>query len=470
VIIASVEALKRGQFKATAIKVELEAQFNRLSDGCGDCDEGRVECNNCYGSGDFECDTCDGHGTNEVEHLGVTREVECSDCEGHGRYDCDDCDGGYYDCDNCDGGSTEWNDERVCQNWILRQLEPLGLSREVDGNFKVAGALKFAWFYNDHSVDSELTFTLSLENPENIFLLPNIIQVFKDFGAEIGNEFDVSGAGMHMALLNDENCLYPTSSTSEHRKRFHNFQRSMGLLLPALFFLGSSNENTRGLRYRQPQVASADDDRDYKYSAINYTRGAIEFRIFDTCYDKPDTILDNVVVMSNAMKYWTSIHKPTGLSKIAPRVHFGNDNNDKLDRFYKTVQHIDLLNKGLKMLKPSYYTVSQVKQQRNFHVTKTTVKNSVQRRRKEAVIEYKEYEQRFGWSILIKKHSYLANSLERNAGNHAVGDPLVLAEAERLAEERLQEYVKEKQSVDNYINQRITDFERNNRGQFLLES
>ena len=57
---------------------------------------GKVECDECSGSGDVDCDECDGKGEVDGE--------SCSDCSGKGKVDCSDCDGdGEVDCPECDG-------------------------------------------------------------------------------------------------------------------------------------------------------------------------------------------------------------------------------------------------------------------------------------------------------------------------------------------------------------------------------
>lgn len=63
---------------------------------------GKVECDECSGSGDVDCDECDGKGEVDGE--------SCSDCSGKGKVSCSDCDGdGEMDCPECDGDG-----EREC--------------------------------------------------------------------------------------------------------------------------------------------------------------------------------------------------------------------------------------------------------------------------------------------------------------------------------------------------------------------
>lgn len=479
VIVREIERLKNSEFKATAIKVEFEAQLGRQDerdDECSWCDEGEVECSECSGAGNRYCHNCDGSGTVEVDEL----EQECDVCEGQGEYECEDCEGsGLYTCGECDGNweggsGDDFGSTNYCHDYLLGKLVDLGLARAtVDGDdhypyaseYRPTGALIFSKFYFDGSVDSEWTLTLSLENPETVLLLPKLVETFVDLGNAVGNGIGVSGAGMHMALLNSTDCRYPVGASSEDIRRFDNFQKSMGLLLPALYFLASSNEKSRGLNYRRPQIGF-----DTHRSAIDYRGGAVEFRVFDTCYDNPENILDNVVVMAKAMKFWTLKYTKNNLSKITSQTQFGVDNSDKLDRLYQTTTHIDLLNGGLNILKPDYYTIRQLKEQRQFKTNKRTINGQINRIRKEASTSYKEYINRCDWiqreRLLQETRRLILNFID-TPESMAVNIEAKIKEFEAMADSKVKS-LDIRLAPDSYVAEEIRKFTTRNIGDYTL--
>jgi len=361
----------------------------------------------------------------------------------------------------------DW-DEDQCYDYMMENLELLGLT---DG-FNWCGALKYAQFYNDGSVDSEFTFTLSLKDPKTVFLLPRIIEVWNDLCNECGdgNSQMVAGAGMHMALMNDPKCYYPGRISEADSKRFVNFKKSMTLMLPALYFLATHNHISRRLSCRMPiiKTSNAEHGSD-KHNAITYKGGALEFRVFDTCYDQPMAILDNIVVMANSMKYWTNRYKDPGLSKIADHIRFGHDGSRELERFYCTVAQIDLLNAGLELLKPSYKTITQLKAERNFTVDRHKIANAEREIVETARLEYGEYEERFMWRLELDNYYRLADYMQsehdkdRKAGMYTI---------KRRANERLQaempKYMSRKKNLDQYIEDKIRNFNGRNIGDFEL--
>lgn len=479
VIIQKIEQLKQGEFKATGLKIELEAHFDRGRGGrCGDCDDGRRECNECDGNyEDYStCDECDGSGTRSAYtrmNGEIIPEHECEDCGGSGEVNCTYCDEGWYDCGDCSGDDSEWGDDKKCNTYMMKRLAELGLAEylpdadsiQLSHHFATKwhpiAPLMYSEFYRDGSVDSENTLTLSLEDPAKVVdLLPKIIQIWNDLGDEIGNGVNLARAGMHMALLNDANCVYPSDNRVGDDQRFKNFSKSMSLLLPALFFLGSGDDKSRELRFRQPRVAySYGDWSDNKYSAVYYNGGAVEFRVFNTCYDNPEVIFDNLVVMANCMRYWTSKYKPSGLSKITARTTFGNDNGDKLDRFYVTAQHIDLLNAGLAKLKPAYYSIREVKKQRSFGVNKRWLHKKERDDRAVMEKEYVQYEKRFTWDMLIRKNRWTADYLEEFTYNTQVPEveqmQEIMANVNAKVKEREERQLEGKYTRTKYVEDKL---------------
>lgn len=482
VVVQAIQTMKEGQYKLTGIKIELEAQMNRGNSDrntCYECD-GDWEGESCYSCDDgwTGCSYCD-----DGEVIENDEPVTCGNCEGSGRVLCDDCDGDGYlaNCEYCDEGYTEGDETSFgsttyCQQWILERLAPLGLAEKDDNDeYKPKHPLVYARFYNDGSVDSELTYTLSLDDPKNVLLLPAISDVFKELADEIGEGMDVSGAGMHITLIKDSNCEYPSKESQEGtRDRLDNFYKNMQMLIPALYFLGTSDDKTRGLRYRAPKISTGQDMFDNgKYSAIVYRGRSLEFRVFDTCYDNPEAVFDNIVVIKNAMKFWTMQPIKHSLTKLSKRVRFGVDNSDELSRLYITEEHVELLNRGLRILKPSYYTVTELKKQRKFSVTKRHAKARERKAELNATIEYKEYENRFSWSVLVRESSRRYNLLERQGQDGSAtslleNKEIVLKEIEESVKKDVQEYEKTKLCLTDYVKQRMDTFHRQTVGEWEL--
>lgn len=508
VVLSSVDALKAKG--VTAIKVELEAQMYRRNvageyrdDDCEECEEGRRECYQCDGRGYFYCDNCD-DGVVERNSEGVIT-VRCEECDGHGHETCSECEGqGDYTCNYCDGnweadtppnGQRNWARESVCFDWIMNRVAELTNTtrNDTDSSYEAINPfewMRFARFYNDGSVDSELTFTVPIDDRENIRHLPKVVQAFKDLSDAVGQGFDVSGAGMHMAVIFSSDASYPTGvdnrfpeeDSQSHRlpdDQLVNFQRSMTQLLPALFFLASTNEDSRGLRYRAPRVsigrthANPYQDTD-KYSAIVYRYGAFEFRVFDTCYQTPDAILDNVVVIANSMKYLTSTYRSPGIDRITRELRFGNEVNSKLERFFVNEQHLDVLNAGLEKLKPSYYTITEIKSQRKFARNRSTLANLRKEQQERVETEYQEYEERFNWQATHFELSRKSEIMRRLIARKSVAQlrELTMEALESEVQQELalamQDYQHGKTEKERYIRNRMNDYETSTVGQFSL--
>lgn len=380
----------------------------------------------------------------------------------------------------------EWGD---CQEALWFIMDQLGVeeSKKMVVNcgrdehdhpyaesYNPSSEIAYMRFYEDGSVDSELTVTVKLDKAENVFILPKLIDAWNDLAEEIGNGMDIEGAGMHMALLNSSDCSYPTAISSEQKAKFRNFRKSMNLMIPALFFLGTHTEISRGLEYRRPDILTEGERtsimawRMDKYEAIWYAHGALEFRLFDTCYDKPEAILDNVVVIANCMKYWRKTFLNPGLTKITPSVRFGNDEDFTLKRFYKTPKQIDLLNVGLLRLKPAYYTIKQLKQQRQFDVSKSSLKRQLNQVADDARVAYKEYSERFDWELKWRKYREMARIIESMEGD------IPIHQVEKLAAERavnnIKDYeVENRVKETNFIERKVLSFQANiSEGDFRL--
>ena len=359
--------------------------------------------------------------------------------------------------------------EEACLDFICEQIAD-DLGEDVDRDYTeltTEGAISFMKFYRDGSVDSELTFTVRLNNPENIFIVPRVIEAFKALSEHIGNGLNVQGAGLHTAFLSNEEGTYPDHNFVDNG-HFRNFKRSMTMLLPALYFLAASQEESRGLDFRRPSIGY-----DTHRAAIDLREGALEFRIFDTCYDNPEQFLDNVVVMCNTMKYWTQEYTPTGVEKIATHVGFGTDNNNRLDRFYTSYKHVDLLNWGLKKLKPSYRTITELKKARRFEVSKRGINKKRREIMASAKSEYKEYLDRFEYRLKRASQYYGTQLIREMQYNLQIGHRPVEMSAEDFKariEARVEAERNSLISEDNWVRQRVDAFDNGEEGSYTLRA
>lgn len=427
ILVEAVKAAKDGEFGLTGVKVEFEAKFGRERmpkvRQLHNCTNGRGGGTEIHAScGGIGCDDCNRRGWNM-----------CEGCEGSGRITNPDI--------------TDWLDMRLIHDKILEKIEPLGLAQRIPENIEAdarsdghrwqpKAPLVWSHVLNDGTVDTEQTLTLSVEgngNEKNVLFLPKLMEAFYSLKDEIGLPVDVSNAGMHISLLNNEGARYPSTPTGADMTRFRNFKKSMILLMPALYFLASSNEKSRDLGYREPKCEST-----HKYSAVSYRGGALEFRVFETCYETPEVILDDVMVALNCLKFWTKKYTRNHLDKITSEVRFGKRAGTELSRFYVSNEHIDLLNRGLRIIKPSWYSITELKKQRNFTLTKRDTKNLTQEAQTEAERQYKVYQERIGWQKVMRKNSYIAN---------AIGDRVVYVEGyekcEKLDMEQIEKEAEE---------------------------
>lgn len=287
-------------------------------------------------------------------------------------------------------GCKRFNDVKVANDFILRELAKVGLAKRCQQGenpwgylYRPITPLMFSKVYTDS--ETEWTTTVLLKNASDVLYAPKLVDAFNALATANGNtSINVEGSGMHTSFLQGEDGMYPSrdSIRVSQDKMFNNFAKSMRPLLPALYLLGASRlENgegiTRSTSPRQPLVSSSE-----KYSAVAYRYGALEFRVFDTCYERRDQLLDNLVVMAQAVnKYWKAKYvKPNIKLDMKTPIFFGNDTCErnrvnKLTSLYCVKEHVVLLNEGLRCIKPPYMSIKEVKQQRNFNLTVRSVKN-----------------------------------------------------------------------------------------------
>lgn len=338
------------------IKVELEADIGR--DGEQDCDvcsgEGREECSNCYGSGAVT--TSDDNG-NDYDN-------ECAECYGDGNLECSNCEGA--------GNVGGYHDEDWCYQFMHDNV-PSGVGEH----------LNYSQFYDDGSVDSEFTFTLPMENVEDVIHWMN---AFKALAEEIGGRLDVAGAGMHITVLpNGSDGVYPCHG-GMRIDRVRNFTEQMNKLMPALFFLASAGHQSRDLGYRHPQV------HEEKYSAVCTHQGTCyEFRVFETCYDRPEAFFDFVETIANCLKF----HANPQLSVDILGKEFGFSHGNEVARFFNTAEQLRILNATVKHIKPRGKTLKQLKRERGVHYTVKSLTLKEKQKIAELKQEYRQYKKNF---------------------------------------------------------------------------
>lgn len=302
----AIKSIKAAGF--THIKLELEAELAR-----NDTDNDRTaECENCEGSGVVELQDAMGN---------YYSDIECAVCYGEGEIESEE---GY-----------NWRSEEDCEQFIRDNIT-------VD----TSNVINYMNFYNDGSVDSELTFTLPVDKPEAAM---DVIRVFKLLADEIGNGMDVDGAGMHISVLTSGQ--YP-SREELPQANIRNFKNEVSKLLPALFIAATSGGFTRELGYRYPRIDSYE-----KYSAI-YTHNdtCLEYRLFETCYQRPEALLEYLGTIAKTLEYYTDTDKK--VASMGSEYHIYDD--EGLSGFTKTPEQVRILKKQFTLVKPEGYTIKQL--------------------------------------------------------------------------------------------------------------
>lgn len=339
------------------VKVELEAQLNRPYSG----DDGEYEtCDDCEGRGYVDCEDCDGEGYTEIELTrpdgsvsDVTEEVTCDNCNGEGNIDCSPCDaeGEVYRT----GDDGEFASEDYCHEFLMEHISD-----------EAKKAIVYSKFYNDGSVDSELTFTIPVDK---VSVLPEIIDSFNKLAEANGEGMDIDGAGMHIAVLPHESRgVYPvTRSFMLDPDKLQNFRVEVTKLLPALFIAATSGNFTRALNYRHPKI---DDD---KYSAIHIVGGrCFEYRLFETCYQRPEAIFEYLETIARTLEYFKDPSKK--VETIGKEFAFYD--REGLKGFTATPDQVRIIKKQLKLVIGKDVTLKSFQAKREIDL-------SVQSRRKE---------------------------------------------------------------------------------------
>lgn len=490
----------------TALKIEFEGVFglngipyphqpDRNADGnCAYCEEGIQTCEFCNSEGENECSSCEGGG--EVYYGHNDNLMECPDCEGRGIQTCSDCDGDHsWTCGECNGNwqaqaseaeddaptpepepqpvNPNWQSCEYVHDFLLAKLEAYGLSKHEfnpdAGTRQNAHLGEWSWkkpviyskVYHDGTVDIEWSITISLADNDNIWLMEKLNEAWLALGEAIGNGVGTNNAGMHMSLIFDPDGIYPSPYpyTPEEDNRYTNFRKSMLLLMPALYFLGASGKATRSCTYRNPTISDS-----HKYSAIYYRAKALEFRVFDPCYDKPMQFFDNFAVMVKCLNYWTDNYTRNYLDSVTggKATKFAKRSGGELDSFYSTYTQLELLNQGLKLIKPDYKSITELKAEREFKVNKSTIKKQLNEFMASVVKDYDLYRKRQAWEAEYQKLSVEASTIYNHlmrSGDSELGDvensAEVFARAKEQAELEAERIKAHTQSLEEYRNSKI---------------
>lgn len=354
----AIEAIRNGYYKGTFLKMELEAQLNR-----GDYeDEGDDECGNCDGEGLVNCEMThaivydDEGNPRQLPWGGDQREDSCVECS-DGQVACSYCEGsGYRRSDNDD----EWNNGN-CHNFIINHVSQACKNATI-----------YSGFVYDGSVDSEFKFTVPL-TWEGLGFAIEYIRAFKALARQIGNGLDVQGAGMHITILRSEDGSYPHRNGRIETVPFENFKQNMTKLMPALFLLASEDNKSRGMSYRRPGVQITSHGHAIAGAGSGET-GALEWRVFETCYRRPRMLFDFICVIAKGLSYYAPAVEPVKFRSKIGKLEFLDSDSQGLHRYFHTEKHLVALKQGLKYLLPDHRTESEVLRLRNFKVTPQALK------------------------------------------------------------------------------------------------
>lgn len=353
------------------LKVELEAQLNR-----GRSDERWTEenCDVCNATGREQCTVCSATGAIRETRFGELRSSECQGCMGEGGATCSHCAGDGVIRTRIGGN---WGSEDYCRDFILSSVSE-----------EAKASLNYSRFYYDGSVDSEMTFTLPVEKAEYIV---EFVNAFNALAEAVGNGMDVDGAGMHIAVLAD-GCdgRYPVpSSISLDHNGLLNFQEEVTKLLPAMFLAASGGKYSRPLRYRYPQISSN------KYSAIHALNGCLEYRLFETCYDRPDAIYEFLGMIAKTLEFYKNPNKRI-VRQNKPYPFYSKTGTKK---FVETPEQIRIIKKQLRYVLPSGITVKEFEVSRGVRLSVVEAEREQAKKVNEIKVLFQEYAKAYRTAI-----------------------------------------------------------------------
>lgn len=337
----------------THIKVELEAQLNRLSAVCQEC--GLLVTDRTS----RRCTRCDGNGVADVVDNHIV--------------DCTACNNGLTSCST---KHINW-DEYNCKKFIYEQLPS-----------NVKNGIVYSKFYNDGSVDSEFTFTLPIKHAVHVI---DVINAFKKLADTVDQGCDTRGAGMHIAIMHSPTGTYPRGCSLDIASR-NTMSVYLKKLMPALFFLGSSNYRSRMLRFREPRMSTS------KYSAINYGNNVLEYRVFETCYQNPEMFKEYVEVIGRSLEYYTPGSDTPEPSLLTKKYSFVSPLGTTIARFFSDPKTLAALDETLPYLLPKSRTIEEVKNERSFKYTQKRLATRAQITSNQAAARWPEFKERLNFA------------------------------------------------------------------------
>lgn len=255
--------------------------------------------------------------------------------------------------------SSSWS-ETKCSNFIDKFVGPELMKKVV-----------FRWFYNDGSVDSELTITLATEDAH---LIIHWIEAFNALAKTIGRGIQTANAGFHIAVMG--NSSYPVTSHYLDPGKIANFATQVTKLMPALLFASTHNHQTRKLGYRKPVISNN------KYSAIAIRCGVFEYRIFDTCYDKPEAVYDKIEIIAATLKFYSHRKNAAKLDQNIPIRDGGI-----ISQIFDNPEIVAALTSSLPYVRPAYKTVDQMRNERGFSLDPATARRLRLKREAQEIIQ-----------------------------------------------------------------------------------
>jgi hypothetical protein len=348
----AIKSIREGEYAGRYIKAEFEVNYDRPQ-----TDE---ECGYCEGSGTVDHYDCDGAG--------------CDNCN-DGRVECEDCYGnGYYE--NDDWGSSN----RECLDFILGHVTRACRDATV-----------FSRFGYDGSVDSELMVTVPL-SWAGIGYLVEYSNAMVELGKNSGWDFDVKGAGLHLTILRSNNGYYPSNKHPIDNVKWENFKENMTKLMPALLFLASPDHKSRSIStYRRLEVGNGTHG-----SAIDIAShgqaDCFEWRVFETCYNRPEALYDYICTIAKGLEFYSDDPRPVSYRTKVGELEFRDSSAEYgLHKYFQTAKHLQILDEGLKYLKPDHRTRKELYRMRNFTNTRDIEKKKLTRMTWRVEEEYERY-------------------------------------------------------------------------------
>ena len=152
-------------------------------------------------------------------------------------------------------------------------------------------------------------------------------------------------------------------------------------MLPALFIAATSGNFTRALNYRNPKI-----ERD-KYSAIHVVSGrCLEYRLFETCYQRPEAVFEFLETISRTLEYYKD---PSKKVEVQGKEFVFYD-REGLRGFTSTPDQVRIIKKQLKMVIGKNVTLKSFAQARELDLSVQTRNKDFAKRLSRTRKMYKE--------------------------------------------------------------------------------